>query len=183
MSSRLNIVDTGGNIIGEASREEIHKQGLLHREVHVWFYTPNGEIIFQHRAKGKETYPNLLDATSGGHVEIGDDFETTAVKEVVEETGVQVNKSDLHFICDQHTNSYDKVTKKRNNALRRVFAYLFTGKIDELKVEDSAGAGFEAWPIKKLSSLSDTEKERFIPTMYSKTELDIFSKVQTQFSK
>lgn len=36
---KLNIVDEDGNIIGEETRENIHKQGLLHREIHVWFYT------------------------------------------------------------------------------------------------------------------------------------------------
>lgn len=60
-------------------RENIHNQGLLHREIHVWFYTPKGEIIFQHRAKDKDTYPDLLDATVGGHVEINSDYENTAL--------------------------------------------------------------------------------------------------------
>jgi len=63
---RLNIVDEEGNIVGEETRENIHKNGLLHREIHVWLYTPNREIIFQHRAKDKDTYPDLLDASVGG---------------------------------------------------------------------------------------------------------------------
>jgi isopentenyldiphosphate isomerase len=68
----LNIIDEEGNILGEATRQEIHEKGLLHGEVHVWFYTPDRQLIFQHRAKDKETWPDLLDATVGGHVEIGD---------------------------------------------------------------------------------------------------------------
>lgn len=36
---KLNIVDESANIIGEETRENIHNQGLLHREIHVWFYT------------------------------------------------------------------------------------------------------------------------------------------------
>ena len=72
---RLNIVNEEGEIVGVETREDIHNQGLLHRECHVWFYTPAGEIIFQHRAKDKDTYPDLLDATVGGHVEIGSDYD------------------------------------------------------------------------------------------------------------
>ncbi|MCL4437679.1 NUDIX domain-containing protein [Patescibacteria group bacterium] len=79
---KLNIVDESGNIIGEETRCNIHKNGLLHKEIHVWFYTPKGEIIFQHRAKNKDVYPDLLDATVGGHVEIGDDYEHAALKEI-----------------------------------------------------------------------------------------------------
>jgi len=95
---KLNIVDEDGKIIGVETRENIHNQGLLHREIHVWFYTPKGEIIFQHREKDKDTYPDLLDATVGGHVEIGFDYENTALQELSEETGIKAEKNNLTFI-------------------------------------------------------------------------------------
>src|SRR3990172_2229916 len=95
---KLNIIDEAENIIGIETRENIHKQGLLHREIHVWFYTPKGEIIFQHREKDKDTYPDLLDATVGGHVEIGADYESTALQELEEETGVKAVKDNLVVI-------------------------------------------------------------------------------------
>lgn len=62
----LEIIDENDNVIGLETREKIHKEGLLHREIHVWFFTPRGEIIFQHRVKDKDIYPDLLDATVGG---------------------------------------------------------------------------------------------------------------------
>lgn len=40
---KLNIVDEAGEIIGFDTRENIHNQGLLHREIHVWFYTPKSD--------------------------------------------------------------------------------------------------------------------------------------------
>ncbi|EKD96007.1 MAG: Dimethyladenosine transferase, partial [uncultured bacterium] len=92
----LDIVDENENIIGEDSRENIHKKGLLHREIHVWFYTPKDEIIFQLRGKDKVTRPDLLDATVGGHVELGDSYEDTAIKEVYEETGVKLTSTDRY---------------------------------------------------------------------------------------
>src|SRR3989344_4969317 len=107
--SRLNFVDENNNIIGEETRENIHTQGLLHREVHVWLYTPKGEIIFQHRAKNKDTYPDLLDATVGGHVEIGSDYENAALQELKEETGIQTEKDKLLFIEMVRNKSHDDV--------------------------------------------------------------------------
>src|SRR3989338_8272977 len=95
---KLNTVDENGNIIGEETRENIHNQGLLHREIHVWFYTPKDAIIFQHREKDKDTYPDLLDATVGGHVEIDSNYENTALQEVAEETGIKAEKNNLAFI-------------------------------------------------------------------------------------
>lgn len=94
MAEYLNIVNENDEIIGQETRENIHKQGLLHHEVHVHFITPNKEIIFQHRAKDKDFYPDLLDATVGGHVEIGDTYEKTAIKETREETGLIINEED-----------------------------------------------------------------------------------------
>src|SRR3989338_11369703 len=95
---KLNIIDEKENIVGEETRDNIHKQGLLHREIHVWFYTTKSEIIFQHREKDKDTYPDLLDATVGGHVEIGSDYEDKALQEVAEETGIKAEKYNLIFI-------------------------------------------------------------------------------------
>ncbi|MBU0636967.1 NUDIX domain-containing protein [Patescibacteria group bacterium] len=61
-------------------------------------YTPKGEIIFQHREKDKDTYPDLLDATVGGHVEIGSDYENSAFQELEEETGIKATKDNFAFI-------------------------------------------------------------------------------------
>ena len=62
----LEVVNEQDIVIGLESRSMIHQKGLLHREIHIWFITPEGEIIFQHRAKTKDTYPDKLDATVGG---------------------------------------------------------------------------------------------------------------------
>ena len=61
----LEIVSKDNIVIGLETRKVIHEKGLLHREIHVWFITPDRKIIFQHRAKDKDTYPDKLDATIG----------------------------------------------------------------------------------------------------------------------
>lgn len=175
---RLNIVDEDGNVIGVETRENIHANGLLHREIHVWFYTPKGEIIFQHRAKDKDTYPDLLDATVGGHVEIGSDYINTALQEVFEETGVVLQESDLFLIKTDRIDSFDEQTKKRNNVLRAIFTYRYAGEISELKTEEGKAIGFEAWPISALFELADADKKRFIPTVFEDQNLESFRKIQ-----
>src|ERR1035437_3863166 len=94
----LDIINENDVVIGQDTRENVHKKGLLHREIHVWFITPDGQMIFQHRAKDKDTYPDLLDATVGGHVEPGATYEETAIKEMEEETGLKAEKEDLHIL-------------------------------------------------------------------------------------
>ena len=63
---KLNIIDEDDNIIGEDSRENIHRKGLLHREIHVWIYNKKGEILFQKRSITKDTWTGLLDASACG---------------------------------------------------------------------------------------------------------------------
>ena len=175
---KLNIVDENGKIIGMETRENIHNQGLLHREIHVWFYTPNSEIIFQHREKNKDTYPDLLDATVGGHVEIGSDYENTALQELAEETGIRAEKDNLVFIKMVRSKTFDTVTNKTNNVIRVIYAYCYEGKVEDLKIEEGKAIGFELWPLEKIFNISNEDIKRFIPAVFEKQNLEIFAKIK-----
>jgi len=179
MDSRiLNVIDEQGNILRQATRQEIHEQGLLHEEVHVWFYTSKGEIIFQHRAKDKDTYPDLLDATVGGHVEVGDSYEQTAVKEASEETGISIKPENLTFLQTTITKSYDQATGMTNHPHRSVYAYRYDGRVEDLKVEEGKALGFEAWPIEKLLNLSEQDAVRFIPSIFEEPGIEIIKQIK-----
>ena len=93
----LEVVDENDNVIGLETRGKIHQNGLLHREIHIWFLTPKSEIIFQHRSKNKDTYPNKLDATVGGHVNPNMSYKETAIKECREETGLDIDPDDFSY--------------------------------------------------------------------------------------
>jgi ADP-ribose pyrophosphatase YjhB (NUDIX family) len=54
--------------------------------------------------------------TVGGHVEIGDSYEETAVKEILEETGLKVDISQLIPIQKRRSHTFDDITKMQNNA-------------------------------------------------------------------
>jgi len=179
----LEVVDENDNVINLETREKIHKEGLLHHEIHVWFLTPKGEIIFQHRAKDKDTYPNLLDATVGGHVEPNMSYEETAVKECKEETGLDIDHDKLIFLTKMRTKSFDKTTGKINNTIRTQYAYLYENNIDNLKVEEGKAEGFEAWDINILSKLSDSDKNKFIPLCISEEYLSLFNKAKSTLVK
>ncbi len=163
MKENLNIIDDNDVVIGIKEREEIHRLGLLHREIHVYFVTPNRELIFQHRAKDKDTYPDLLDATVGGHVEIGDGYQETAVKEALEETGIRINAEDLILITKSKRRFEDKVTSTINNVIGEVYLYIFKGDVADLKIEEGKALGFELWPLDDLPELDSQGSERFIP--------------------
>ena len=162
----LNIVDEHDNIISREDREIIHAKGLLHREIHVHFVTRTHEIIFQKRAKSKDTFPGLLDATVGGHVEIGDSYIESAVKETLEETGVQISMADLIPLDKLHNRQEDRLTGKINQAWQQEYIYIYKGKLEDLKVEAGKGLGFEKWSLNSLVKLNEEQKAKFIPYIY-----------------
>jgi len=173
MPNLLNIVNENDEIIGEETRDKIHQEGLLHREIHVYFITPNKEIIFQHRAQDKDIYPDLLDATVGGHVEIGDSYEETAIKETAEETSLNIAATDLVFFNRAKRYSEDQATGKINKVIGQSYIYIFTGKLSDLKIEAGKSLGFEAWPLDKLLAITEADSKKFIPYIleFSRTEV------------
>lgn len=176
---KLNIVNDQDEVIDEETREKIHQDGLLHREIHVWFYTPAGEIIFQHRAKDKDTFPDLLDATVGGHVEIGEEYLNTALKEVQEETGLVLLENDLRKVTKIRNRSVDLVTGTINNAFKQQFVYRFTGSVADLKVEDGKAIGFEVCRMDKILNADEETKQKFVPSIFLPEILDIFKLIKT----
>lgn len=174
----LEVVDDNDIVVGLETREKIHKDGLLHREIHIWFITPNGEIVFQHRAKNKDTYPDKLDATVGGHVEPNMSYEETAVKECKEETGIDIDLGKLIFLTKMKKKSFDETTGKINNTIRAQYAYLYEGSISDLQVEEGKAEGFETWKIESLSHLSENDKSKFIGLVLKEDMLDIFNRAK-----
>ncbi len=165
-------------IVGRASRKEAHTKGLLHREVHIWFYTPRGELLFQHRAKDKDAYPDLLDATVGGHVDAGMNYSDTAVKEMLEETGVSADIKELCYLRKIKSRTIDAVTGVIVNTFKEQYAYLFEGDISELKIEEGKAVGFEAWTIDRVLHMSTDECLRFVPKINDREHKEMFREIK-----
>lgn len=164
---KIPIVNENDEIVGEEERSLVHQKGILHREIHVWFITPDNKIIFQKRGMNKETYPGLLDATVGGHVDSANHtYEETAERESYEETGVDV-RGKLIEIEKTQSKSFDKVTNLVNNAFKTIYAYVFYGNISELKIEDKNGLGFESYSLEDIENLNEEQKKNFISSMVS----------------
>lgn len=175
---KLNILDEQGNVLGQEYRDVIHQKGLLHGEVHVWCVTPENELIFQHRAKDKDTYPDLLDATAGGHVDLGETYEESAVKELKEETGLDAKTSDMLFLRTEVRKSFDEVTGMTNHPRRNIYLLKKKVNVDGLEIEEGKALGFVSFPIEKLLNLDEQEAKRFIPTLLDKDGLSLFEEIK-----
>lgn len=93
----LEIVDEEGKIVGLTSRRACHGNPcLLHRAVHVLVVNEAGQILLQKRSPHKDIQPDKWDASVGGHLHPGENYETAAAREMGEELGI-VGESLFHL--------------------------------------------------------------------------------------
>jgi len=87
----FDIVNERDEVIGRAPRSEIHARGLLHRAVHVLVFNKRGEVFLQKRSMEKDRQPGVWDSSCSGHVDSGEDYDQTAVRELREEIGLSLS--------------------------------------------------------------------------------------------
>jgi isopentenyldiphosphate isomerase len=98
------VVDADGREIGSASRAACHSDpSLIHPSVHVVVVTGSG-CLWQLRGYGKDSAPGQWDHGCSGHVSLGEDARTAAVRELAEELGIAVDLTALdqvdRVLCD-----------------------------------------------------------------------------------
>lgn len=84
-----DVVDFQDEVIGQATRERIHAEGLRHRAVHVLVRDEKGQVWLQRRSRYKRQHPLCWDSTCSGHVDAGESYLMAAEREFEEELGVK----------------------------------------------------------------------------------------------
>ena len=86
----FDVVNDLDEVIGRETRREVHRTGLKHRAVHVLVYNSRGQIFLQKRSMKKDRQPGVWDSSASGHVDSGEEYDATAVREVWEEIGLKL---------------------------------------------------------------------------------------------
>jgi len=84
----FDVVNDRDEVIGRASRSEVHARGLLHRAAHVLVFNARGQAFLQKRSMLKDRQPGVWDSSASGHLSSGESCDVCAVREVREELGV-----------------------------------------------------------------------------------------------
>lgn len=136
----LDIRTRDGDVTGLVrERSLVHRLGDIHGTSHVWIVRPheNGDggfdVLLQKRSRGKDSFPGCYDISSAGHVSTGDDYLSTALRELKEELGIAASAEDLHFFGmhfeEDLTEFYGKPFLNREISAKYLYA---------LPVEESA---------------------------------------------
>ena len=155
----IKIFDDKRNVIGVASRSDVHRLGYWHETFHCWFVTNiNGKeyIYLQLRSDAKKDYPGLLDITVGGHL-LADETVQDGIREIKEEVGIDVDFHDLQKLgileyCVINENLIDK-------ELAHTFLYKCEHQLTDFIVQIDEVAGIVLVELKDFSELCLGERE------------------------
>jgi len=88
-------VDPDGNVIEIVTRAEMRDRALRHRSVYIAVVNGNDELLVHRRADWKDVFPGAWDLAFGGVCDVGEDWKTSAERELLEEAGVASPLTDL----------------------------------------------------------------------------------------
>jgi isopentenyldiphosphate isomerase len=125
----IDICDEENNLTGvQKMKSEAHRDGLWHRNSHIWIYNSKGEILLQLRAKNKIFFPDVWDISVAGHVDLGEDPIVSGIREAKEEIGLEIKPENLSFFQIKKTQTIFKNIK--NNEF--YYVYLNTMEISKI---------------------------------------------------
>jgi len=88
----LEIVDPIANQpMGVKPRAEVIANGHWCRSTNVFVFNSEGQILCHQRSLTKERNPGAWSTHMGGHVGVGESYESNAIKELEEEAGITVD--------------------------------------------------------------------------------------------
>jgi 16S rRNA (adenine1518-N6/adenine1519-N6)-dimethyltransferase len=85
----FDVVNPLDQVIGTATRTDVHANNLLHRAVHVLVFNKRGDLLLQQRSRLKDVHPGLWDSSVAGHLNAGEDYTAAASRELNEEMGIR----------------------------------------------------------------------------------------------
>lgn len=124
MPAPIDIIDRYNHPTGrKSSPEEATNRGYWHRGAHAFLLTPSGRVLVQKRSTDAIQRPGLLDIGVGGFVDSGEFPEETAIREVKEETGLDITANDLIFIGTVRYNHRWKFNQKQKITRAIIYNY------------------------------------------------------------
>ena len=182
----LDVVNENGEPTGETiERTLAHSLGIRHRSSHVWLVRKKEgrvEILLQKRSGNKDSFPGCYDISSAGHIPAGEDYLSSALRELKEELGEELAPEELHWCGTRHIQYSQPFYGKlfRDNQVSRVYLLWrdrvpWEFKLQREEIEEVRWFAFEEC-VKLV-------KENEIPHCIMEEELDMVrSAIEGRFS-
>ena len=149
----FDVVDASDQVIGTATRAEVHTQKLTHRAVHVFVFNKRGDLLLQKRSLLKDMCPGLWDSSVSGHLDSGESYENAARRELGEEMGIT---------SENIPEEIARITPSTNTGWEHVRLYRthYDGTLRFPSAEVDAAMWF---PLAEISAWTASHPEDFAP--------------------
>lgn len=127
----IDIYDSEMNLLGVATKNQAHQEGMWHKATHCWIISEDGNIWLQLRGSEKQLYPNFFDVSCTGHIQVGETAKQGCLRELEKELGL-VLKEDVLNKMFTHTLVFD--IPYHNREFCPTYLYKTQRKISDLKL-------------------------------------------------
>ena len=172
LEEHFQVVDKDDSPVAAVPRSRVHANNLLHRAVHVLIFNCAGEVFLQLRSRLKDRHPLTWDSSTAGHVNAGEDYDQTAIREVREELGIETalerigklpasQRTDHEFVC-LYRGSYDGELRLNATEIEagRFFPPAIVNDWIEARPRDFAPGFVECWKIWREKASTSTPTTR-----------------------
>lgn len=163
----FDVCNEQGEPTGETvSRENAHRDGVLHRTAHVWILREiagKKQVLLQKRSMQKDSYPGLYDTSSAGHIPAGEEPLMSALRELEEELGIRASAEQLAY-AGSFRIEYEEMFHDRvfhDNEITHVFVYREPVDIRNLVFQETEVDDADWFDLEEVWSEIQHSKERF----------------------
>lgn len=170
MEEILEVYNSKGKAIGEASCSEVHRKGLWHKVVVGYIINDKLQVLLKRRDRDKQ-YANLWDASVDGHVVANESVEDSLVRTAKEEFGISINRNMLqHILTDKYKR---RECGNKDFQITELFLTRQRVNIDELRIGKQESPQLKWLSLERyISKLKNKDKNYLI---HSKNEEKILT--------
>ena len=136
--------------LGIEEREIIHQKGLWHREVAIWVINDNKELLLEKRSPFVKRSPNKY-YVCAGHIDINEEPEQGAIRELFEEIGLNIDISELQPLGIFKNENID------NNHYKYTYLVRTTKNINEYIMQEEEVSELKYITIEDFENMLENE--------------------------
>jgi isopentenyldiphosphate isomerase len=118
-----------------------------------------------------DSYPNMWDISSAGHVSAGEDSVTSALREAQEELGLEIKPEDLGYLFSVTQQAVLKDGAYINNEFNDVYLVKLNPLFSDLKLQKEEVSSTQWVPYKELEKNITEGNNGFVPHPEEYTKL------------
>ncbi len=139
----LDLVDEDGIPTGRVKKRIlVHRDGDRHRTSHVWLVRcreGSWQVLLQKRSESKDSHPGCYDISSAGHIPAGENWLTSACRELREELGLTAPSNALQEVGIRRFYWEGRFYGQpfRDRQVSKIYYLLWDGEPEELTLQAS----------------------------------------------